>query len=118
VGYASNPHALLELGWGDAELVDGRGSVRWQHWEDLPLLGSPAASAAGLDITADGTKPPELSAPRAARERPPRFDDTPFEDDDFGLRPRTPLTGEPTQEPAPPRPDTGTGDTGHASDQT
>ncbi len=44
VGYASNPTALLDLGWGVAELLDDRGAVDWKHWEPLPRLSSARVS--------------------------------------------------------------------------
>jgi hypothetical protein len=92
VGYASNDSAFLELGWGDAELVDDRGTVAWRNWEDLPLLGHAGGGGGALDLAVGGTppvRPPGTSGPAA--QRPPRFDDVPpLDDDDFGLRPRDP----------------------------
>lgn len=111
IGYASNVHALLAVGWGDAELVDDQGTVEWRHWEDLPLV-HPAAL--GQDVTApasaarDGVLPDTRAAAAGAPGPAARFDAGPA-DDDFDLRPRNPLAGEPTQEPLPPRPETGTG---------
>ncbi len=38
LGYASNLESgFIALGWGDLELVDDAGAVRWLHWEDLPI---------------------------------------------------------------------------------
>lgn len=114
IGYASNSQALLAQGWGDADLVDIRGTVVWDYWEDLPLLGRADGGAAGTGTGGPAARPPlrpvagGSALPPAARS--PRFDDAPIEDDEFGITARGPLDGEPAQEPRPPRPDTGTDD--------
>lgn len=111
IGYASSVHALISLGWGDAELVDQeRGTVRWQHWEVLPLRPSGGGGRQDLAVGGSGPFGPQGSGPvgLTSSARSPRFDDGPTDDDDFGLRPRDPQMGEPTQEPHPRKQDTGT----------
>lgn len=110
IGYASNPQALLTLGWGDADLVDVRGTVVWRHWEDLPLLGRAAGGAAGTGTGGPAPRPPLLPVDGGSAAGSPRFDDPPLEDDELGITARGPLDGEPSQESHPPSPDTGTGE--------
>lgn len=107
VGYASNPTGILDLGWGDAELVADDGTVDWTHWE--PLIAP--ANARRADSRGRHTGPATLrpaADPTVAAPRP-RFDDVPL-DGDFGLQPRGPLVGEPQQTTRPEEPGTGTGD--------
>jgi hypothetical protein len=48
IAYACNAHAgLLDAWWGEAELLDRTGSLRWHHCEEIPL-----AAAAGAEQTA------------------------------------------------------------------
>ncbi|HEX4813452.1 MAG TPA: hypothetical protein VFV66_11950 [Nonomuraea sp.] len=48
IAYACNAHAgLLDAWWGEAELLDRTGSLRWHHCEMIPL-----AAAAGAEQTA------------------------------------------------------------------
>ena len=98
VGYASNPeNGVLALGWGDLELVDDAGAIRWLHWEDLPLTD---------DLEpARPTAVPELSVPGDSRAG--RFDNAPL-DDDLGLIVRSPLSPAPTHEHIPPAATSGT----------
>ncbi|MEU9832579.1 hypothetical protein AB0D67_13710 [Streptosporangium sp. NPDC048047] len=49
VAYAGNAQAgLLRLYWGEAELIDEFGRIRWLHCEPVPLAGLPSGSAAPL----------------------------------------------------------------------
>ncbi len=113
IGYASNPQALFALGWGDADLVDDRGTVVWRHWEDLALLGQARGGAAGTGTRGPGPRPPlrpvDSGSALPPAPRAPRFDDAPLADDEFGITARGPLAGEPSQDPQPPSRDTGTG---------
>jgi hypothetical protein len=107
VGYASNPTGILDLGWGDAELVGEDGTVDWAHWEPLT---APAevhrADGRGQHTDPAGLRP---ALDPTAAPRQPRFDDVPL-DGDFGLQPRGPLAGEPQPEAAPEAPGTGAGE--------
>ena len=101
IGYASNPAAgIFDLGWGDAELDDeDTGTVIWHHWE--PLSVSWASGTGG------STRAPQPSLSQVdIPERAKRFDDAPL-NEDFHLRPRSPLTEPPTSEPERQRPETG-----------
>ena len=99
LGYASNPESgVIALGWGDLELVDDDGAVRWLHWEDLPI-GDKSISGA-------------VAAPRIPQpgdSRVGRFDNAPL-DDDLGLVARNPLSPAPTHEQEPRPAASGTGD--------
>lgn len=112
IGYASNPAGILDLGWGDAELIDDDGTVAWRWWEPLTAL---LAAGRVVDDRQSGAPSAGLrAAPNAAStspaaQRKPRFDDAPL-DEDFGLQPRTPLAGEPQQETGQKPGETGTGD--------
>lgn len=104
IGYACNADAgLFDLGWGDAELLDESGRVQWHYWEPL----SPPKSGGGSVPVDPGSGQP--AAPAPASPFGPRFDAAPL-DDDFELRPRSPLEGTPTHEREAPAPDTGTED--------
>ncbi|MEV4804104.1 hypothetical protein AB0K18_29225 [Nonomuraea sp. NPDC049421] len=80
IAYAANAHAgLLDAWWGEAELLDRLGSLRWHHCEEIPLTQEAAAltqEAAALtqgDTAAafdQGALPsPELN-PRSAAPAP------------------------------------------------
>lgn len=46
IAYACNAHAgLLDAWWGEAELLDRTGSLRWHHCEEIPLVQESAAPA-------------------------------------------------------------------------
>lgn len=105
IGYASNPTGILDLGWGDAELVDEDGQVHWEHWE--PLIAQLRARRAP-GPRAVGESAGLRAAPEAATAAP-RFDAAPFEGD-FDLQPRNPLAAEPEREGGPDAGQTGTGD--------
>jgi hypothetical protein len=108
VGYASSPAGILDLGWGDAELVGEDGTVDWRHWEPLTTrLNVAPAGDHPQSATPLGLRP--LTAPERVRLRTPRFDDAPLIDD-FDLQVRGPLDGEPTADGHPKMEDTGTGD--------
>lgn len=110
IGYASTPNAVLDLGWGDADLVEGGDAVEWRHWEQLPILSSTGASAGLVDASAaDTSRLRDVAREAIPLPRAPRFDDVPLEED-LGLRPRSPLAGEPQQEAGPPTRETGTED--------
>ncbi|GAA1296672.1 hypothetical protein Psi02_13140 [Planotetraspora silvatica] len=52
IAYAGNAHAgLLRLYWGEAELLDDLGHLRWLHCEPIPLT---IASASGGGVEASG----------------------------------------------------------------
>lgn len=104
IGYASNPNAILDLGWGDADLVDDSHLMQWRHWESLPVLTGAGHAQQGPDVSGLRAAPGD-----AAPLHGPRFNDMPL-DDDFGLRPRNRLSGEPQQETEPAALDTGTED--------
>jgi hypothetical protein len=80
VAYSGNAHAgLLRLYWGEAELLDDLGHLRWLHCEPIPLTIAPSsggvAEASGAARFDQGTVP-DL----ALRARPPveRADETLF----------------------------------------
>ncbi|MEV0287950.1 hypothetical protein AB0H36_27870 [Kribbella sp. NPDC050820] len=102
VGFASNPAGLIELGWGDCELLDDHGYVRWTHWETLPRAGRFGEGEDG-----NGQWVPRRPGGGPA---PARFDADATLDDDFGLRARSPLDVPPISEPERDRPDSGSGD--------
>ncbi|MFG1998619.1 hypothetical protein ACGFNU_05665 [Spirillospora sp. NPDC048911] len=87
VPYACNSQAgLLELWWGEAELLDEHGRLKWRHCEEIPF---PRTSATGTGATS----PIDLAAT-------PRFDQGPM--------PRPPLNARPplevkNEEAFPPR---------------
>ncbi|SDL50075.1 hypothetical protein [Nonomuraea jiangxiensis] len=72
IAYACNAHAgLLDAWWGEAELLDRTGSLRWHHCEEIPLAqDTPAAYSSTLSLTFDtGDMPtPSLNA-RTGAER-------------------------------------------------
>lgn len=48
IAYACNAHAgLLDAWWGEAELLDRFGSLRWHHCEPIPLTQEAGAPAQG-----------------------------------------------------------------------
>lgn len=111
VAYASNPKALIRLGWGEADLIDERGSLHWRRWEDLPLLPDSGEGGGTGPVTGGSWPRPPLRPVEGITPElgavVPRFDDAPL--DDELVRPRRPHSGEPTQEPEPiERRDTGT----------
>lgn len=110
VAYASNPNGIIDLGWGEIELLNDDGTIRWLHWEPLAWKETKTADQA------DGTPHlPAASTPGAHLRPPgPRFDDLAEPDDDLALRPRT-SPGEPRREVEPPAQETGT-DTGPSDD--
>lgn len=83
IAYACNAHAgLLDAWWGEAELLDRNGSLRWHHCEEIPLsqeatVPARGDSAAGFD---QGVLPaPELnSRTGAARLTTPVSEATPI----------------------------------------
>lgn len=100
VAFASNRRGLFRLGWGEAELVEGENSLAWKHWEPLPVRGSGGqADGDGLDGPSGvGPRPaPPTNVSSTATSPSARFDGEPL-DDDLGLRPRSPLAGEPQRE--------------------
>lgn len=102
VGYASNPGAIFELGWGDVELLDEQtGEVSWLHWEPLPPPGDRAADG--------GQRRPVPPGAGDGREQNVRFDDTAPEED-LGLTLRKPLSEPPISEPERPQKETGSDD--------
>ena len=104
VAYASNPSGIIDLGWGDVELLDDDGTVKWLHWEPLSWTAKTVSDdAAGHRPQAVEPLETDERAPR------PRFDDLGEADDDLPLRPRT-APGEPQREVEPPVEGTGTDD--------
>ncbi|MGP4100974.1 hypothetical protein [Nonomuraea sp. KM90] len=83
IAYACNAHAgLLDAWWGEAELLDRLGSLRWHHCEEIPLLQEAHSPARGDSAAAfdQGVLPaPELN-PRtgAARLAAPVSEATPI----------------------------------------
>jgi len=109
VGYASNPTELLDLGWGVAELLDDRGAVDWRHWEPLPWLSSARAAADGGQAPAVAARPLHPVPAAEPDDRvATRFDRSAPLVDNLGLRPRSPLAGEPASELASEASETGT----------
>lgn len=104
IGYASSPHGIYDLGWGDIELVDGEGTVNWLHWEPLTISDTSATGNSGGRRHLQAVQTPDES-PRPADGT--RFDDA-DSDDDLPMRPRT--SGEPQHEAEPPAEKTGTDD--------
>jgi hypothetical protein len=73
IGYAGNAHAgLLDVWWGEAELLDRTGSLRWHHCEEIPLT---ADVPLGLPLPSDapafdqGVMPTPALNPRSPAER-------------------------------------------------
>lgn len=102
IAYASNPRGLFTLGWGEADLVDERGSLHWRHWEDLPTLPASGEIGGATTVSTNGPRPGSPLRPLSAIVPKPeaevaRFDDAPL--DDELVRPRLPGDGEPTQDP-------------------
>ena len=107
VGYASSPHGIYDLGWGDVELLDDDGTVNWLHWEPLTITD---VSTAGDGVGGGGGRPHLHAAKTPDENHPaagPRFDTG--SDDDLPLRPRI-APGEPHHEAEPPSEETGTDD--------
>ncbi|MFI6633548.1 hypothetical protein ACIBI7_32125 [Nonomuraea fuscirosea] len=73
IAYAANAHAgLLDAWWGEAELLDRFGSLRWHRCEPIPLAQEAGAPAAGDSATAfdQGVLPmPELNPRTTATQR-------------------------------------------------
>jgi hypothetical protein len=73
IAYACNAHAgLLDAWWGEAELLDRTGSLRWHHCEEISLVreaASPAAEQEPVAAFDQGVMPtPSLNArPGAGR---------------------------------------------------
>ncbi|MBF8191846.1 hypothetical protein ITP53_40440 [Nonomuraea sp. K274] len=71
IAYACNAHAgLLDAWWGEAELLDRTGSLRWHHCEEIPLTeAAPAAPATAPAAAFDqGVLPtPSLNTHTGAR---------------------------------------------------
>jgi hypothetical protein len=102
IGYSSNTSGVIEIGWGDCELLDDEGHVRWPHWETLPMTGTLGEGENGTGLW--GPLGPKRGP------NPTRFDaDAPL-DDDFGLTPRSPLDVPPISEPERDQPASGDGD--------
>ncbi len=100
IAFASDPNGIFDLGWGDIELLDDRGTVNWLHWEPLALNN--AAGGTGRHLQA--VQGPGVGAGPAG----PRFDDVAAtDDDDLPMRAR-PAIGEPQREVEPPADETGT----------
>ncbi|GAA4558894.1 hypothetical protein GCM10023193_14790 [Planotetraspora kaengkrachanensis] len=71
IAYAGNAHAgLLRLYWGEAELLDDLGHLRWLHYEPIPLtIASPSA---GLTEAAGAARFDQGALPDLVlRARPP-----------------------------------------------
>ncbi|TQS28011.1 hypothetical protein [Microbispora sp. KK1-11] len=78
IAYACNARAgLLDVWWGEAELLDRTGSLRWHHCEPIPLAGqAPAAELPGVatpvgeaSAFARGAMPAPALNPRPPYER-------------------------------------------------
>jgi hypothetical protein len=100
VGYASNPGGILDLGWGDVELLDEQsGRVFWRYWEQLPPPGAQ---------TIRGVPRQPVSPPAEDRQEGVRFNAAPEED--LGLKPRQPLSEPPISEGERRQEETGSGE--------
>jgi hypothetical protein len=94
IAYACNAHAgLLDAWWGEAELLDRTGSLRWHHCEEIPLVreqAAPAAEQAPAAAFDQGAMPtPELNPrPRAARLAAPVSEAVPIRPDQARSRER------------------------------
>ncbi|MFF4624449.1 hypothetical protein [Nonomuraea jabiensis] len=73
IAYACNAHAgLLDLWWGEAELLDRTGSLRWHVCEPIPLAqDATAAGQAGAQPAAfdQGALPTPALNPRTGAAR-------------------------------------------------
>lgn len=103
IAYSSDPNGIFDLGWGDVELLDEDGTLKWLHWEPLLLADSAAAG---------GERRGHLQEmKRSAVDTPStdsRFDDAAgLDDDDLPMRAR-PSMGEPKREAEPNAEETGT----------
>lgn len=56
IAYACNARAgLLDVWWGEAELLDRTGGLRWHHCEEIPLAGAAEATGRLLEaVPAEG----------------------------------------------------------------
>jgi hypothetical protein len=65
IAYACNAHAgLLDAWWGEAELLDRTGSLRWHHCEEIPLTaagGSAQTSSPAAAFDQGAVPTPELN---------------------------------------------------------
>ncbi|MGW3348305.1 hypothetical protein ACWDA3_33860 [Nonomuraea rubra] len=84
IAYACNAHSgLLDAWWGEAELLDRTGSLRWHHCEEIPLVQESAAPAGREGEAAafdQGVPPAPALNPRrgAARLAAPVSEPLPF----------------------------------------
>ncbi|WP_169951242.1 hypothetical protein [Microbispora sp. H11081] len=80
IAYACNARAgLLDAWWGEAELLDRTGSLRWHHYEEIPLAGAlptelpvglPTPVPAGQESAfSGGAMPAPALNPRPRHER-------------------------------------------------
>ncbi|MGI5287305.1 hypothetical protein ACQEVF_28765 [Nonomuraea polychroma] len=69
IAYACNAHAgLLDAWWGEAELLDRTGSLRWHHCEEIPLAKDTGATQTSLPAAAfdQGAVPTPALNPRVS----------------------------------------------------
>jgi hypothetical protein len=67
IAYACNAHAgLLDAWWGEAELLDRTGSLRWHHCEEIPLAARSGSEQTSLPAAAfdQGAMPTPALNPR------------------------------------------------------
>lgn len=78
VAYACNSQAgLLEIWWGEAELLDKQGNLKWHQCEEIPLPKAPPA---------DGQLPGSIGGPTGSPNTP-RFDEGPMPTPPLNPRP-------------------------------
>ncbi|TMR91353.1 hypothetical protein [Nonomuraea basaltis] len=72
IAYACNAHAgLLDAWWGEAELLDRTGSLRWHHCEEIPLATEVGDAQTSLPAAAfdQGAMPAPSLNPRTGAQR-------------------------------------------------
>lgn len=103
IAYSSDPSGIFDLGWGDVELLDEDGTLKWLHWEPL-LLADSAAGGGERRRHLQEVKRSAVGTPSTDS----RFDDAAgLDDDDLPMRAR-PSMGEPKREAEPNAEETGT----------
>jgi hypothetical protein len=110
IAYASSPRGLFSLGWGQAELLNDQGELRWRHWEPLAVPQASRQQTFG-DGSSDGDAGPAVRPDLrvVGSAGPDTFASSPL-DDDLGISARPHLEDAPTPEPTTEAPATGTGD--------
>lgn len=105
IAYACNSQAgLLELWWGEAELLDEHGRLRWIHCEEIPFRKAPPS---GGQLPGSGSGPGDLPSS-------PKFDEGPMPTPPLNARPAVEVKN---QDAFPPRTETETPTQGVADDE-